>query len=317
MGKAASLDPIHWDYRSIGAGDFQVAALYEYARCCPWVVGYWEKWLKSSIPKITEVDWGPPIIDPDRRIGVIRAFRTGYPNGLALDEKPEPVADLLIASFPWFLRRTGLAPLLLRAPLFPTPWLELDPPTRERLAQAVPIGLARPRAFQDNVNPPGGGNRFSDVIRHGRKRKKSVVENLAVSFEVEIDFSQKLEAIEGDFSRWVHKKRSALRQAAAIPLRLRNPGRGAQINYDALLWLACYNFRDADIPYAEARELTAQQKKDVHVDAPLVDLPYFDQDSNWSKNANRAKRLMARLFIPKDCPLEHAQTLMELLKGAS
>lgn len=316
MGKATSLDPIHWDYRSIGAGDFQVAALYEYARCCPWVVAYWEKWLKGSIPTVTEVDWGPPITNPDQRMGVIRAFRTGYPEGLALDERPDPVADLLIASFPSFLRRVGLAPLLLRAPLFPKPWLSLDPRTQKRLVGTVPIGLTSPRAFRDSVNPPGGDNQFVDVVRRGRTKEASSGDPI-VAFEVEVDFSRKLDAIEGDFRRWLHEKRSALRGAGAIPLRLRNPGRAAQVNHDALLWLACYNFRDANIPYAKARLTTKEQKNDVKVDAPLVDLPYFDQDSNWSKNANRAKRLMGRLFIPKDCPLEHAQTLMELLKGVS
>lgn len=312
---AKPLDPVHWDYRSITAGEFQVAAHYEYARCCPRIVAYWEKWLKSAIPAVVRMDWGPPVFDKDRRIPVARAL-ADYPRGLALDENPDPVADLLIASFPLSLRRTGLAPLLLRALVFPKPWLDIDPPTRDRLARTVPIGLPRPRAFRDHMYlPSAGAYRFSEIVRCGRKKEPGDAD-FTVSFEVEIDFSQKLEAIESDFERWLQAKRAALREAGAIPSKFPNSGRSVEINYDALLWLACYNFRDAGISYSAARKMTSARETHFPVASPLVVLPHYSQDSNWSAQAGRAKRLMARLCTPVvNSPLEHTSALVEFRKN--
>ena len=299
LAGANALDPVHWDYRGIASTEFQTAALYEYARCCPWVVAYWEKWLKSFIPGVSRSAWAPPVSDRTRTVRVGEALRKGYPRGLPLNDKPDPVADLLIGSFPLFLRRVGLAPLLLRAPQFPKPWLELTPGARKRLVKQVPIGVARLRAFRDVVKVPLGDEMpYEQALKAGKGKVPG-----DVTFHVAVDFSQALECIQADFDRWLQQKRATLREAGAIPKRLPHRGRTVEINYDALTWLACYNFRAARISYGAARAATQARRSAIPVVDPRVPMPHYSQDSVWSANTSRAKRLMGRLFItPMDRP---------------
>jgi len=312
---APPLDPIHWDYRTITADEFQVAALYEYARCCPRVVAQWEKWLSSDIPTVIRVDWGPPILDPGRRVKVAEMLQM-FPEGLPLDETPDSEADLLISSFPIILRRAGLAPLLLRAPQFPRPWLKLGPERQKRLLRSVPVGLPRTRGFRDYLKMPFGIKTGFKAAIAG-KRRAGPFPDADVSFRVVVDFSQKLEVIEADFAKWLRSKRIALRQAGVVPSELKNAGRGMEIDYDALTCLACYNFRAAGVPYEAARKATKDQNHEVPVNHACVVLPLYEQDSNWSDGVRRAKNLMSRLFGARRCSVEYVSSPVQLRKGCS
>ncbi len=131
-----------------------------------------------------------------------------------------------------------------------------------------------------------------------------------------VDFSQALECIRADFDRWLQQKRATLREAGAIPKRLLQRGRTVEINYDALTWLVCYNFRAAGISYGAARAATQARRSAIPVVDPRVPMPHYPQDSTWSANTSRAKKLMGRLFsTPAYSPLEPTATLVEFRKN--
>src|ERR1035441_7371066 len=136
------LAPEEWDFRFIDPSEFDVLVAYEYARSCPWVVPLWSRWIAGTIDT------------PTRGIlGVRDELRRLHGTGLRLSANPDPVAKVLLASFPAYLNEASLCELLCATPSFPARWADL--PRAEREA-ALPLVTTktRPEPFRDAQEPP-------------------------------------------------------------------------------------------------------------------------------------------------------------------
>lgn len=286
---------MHWDYREIREHEHRHAATYEYARSCPWLVVYWENWLKTTIPGVRSLKNGEQVIDTNKK-AIVGDVLQKYPLGLPDPMITDLTAKLLRDSFPRFLRKVGLEPLLLCATEFPRPWLLLSPNVRSQIIFAVPAEI-RPRVFTDAHLPDSVEVPALEALKRAWKGHEKNWET-EFSFEVRIDFSKPLEVIEGDFAHWLRWKRELLQENGVLKITRINPGRKAEVNKEALTWLACYHFREANISYQTARTEIAKRKAFKSVSDPLVPMPDYIMDSKWSQKTTRVKKHMSRIFIP-------------------
>ena len=284
-----SLDPVEWDFRAIRPEEFSAAWVYEYARSCPWVTALWTNWLGSTIPTYKELDLGleePALVRGGHQQVVREVLRGQYPLGIPIDPtRWDLTAERLSWSFPSLLRQIGLDQVLLRVPAFPTPWFRLKPKERQPVLQMALPAAERP-AFRDDVL-----DEFPD--------EASLYPQF--SFAVTIDFTQSVQEIEAQFSRWLRFKRAALRAKGLVPGRMENAGRAAGPRYEVLTWLGAYRFTAAGVSFKDARAEVQNPKKSCALPpGSFPSLPLYKTAQGWSRHAGKAKRFMTQLFLPSD-----------------
>ena len=280
------LDPEAWDFRGVPPDEVRVAVYYEYACSCDWIRLLWQAWLAKPFPYCKTVRLAPGLVDMawdfQKTQPVSAILCKHYQSGIPRfgQDGYTAVTEQLVASIPRLLRSYEFEDILFAVPAFPTPWLALDAPSRERLKArfAIPYGIDS--AF--SVFTP------SEPV--AAYRQNPSYENRI--FEAVVDWNRSEKEIVEAFRHWLAPK---YKQFGHTPKG--QQGMASSDKYERLRWLTAWRLHRADRSHAQAQAILQKRLASPPSPNPGHDLPLVPDEGSWPTSTPEHARC-AKNFSP-------------------
>jgi hypothetical protein len=278
------LDPRAWDFRKIPPDEVKVAIFYEYACSCDWLRLLWQAWLAKPFPSWKTVRLARGLVDTawdyQKTQPVSAILWKHYQNGVPRfgQDGHTAITEQLVASIPSLLRGSEFEDILFAVPAFPTPWLALDTPSKERLKKQFAVAYYKDRAF--SVFEP------SEPI--AAYRQNSSYQNRI--FETVIDWTTSEKRIVADFKKWLAPQYKRFGHSPKG-----QQGLASSDKYERLRWLTAWRLHRAGLTHRQAQDILQER---IQVPSPNRghDLPLVPDKGSWRNFHTRARKECQDLF---------------------
>lgn len=268
-----------WDFRAVNSKDVRLVAFYEYAASCDWIRKLWKDWTAQPFPswkriwfseEFSKLQWDTANI---QSVAVVlrKLIKTGI-NPTDSDE----VIQQLLATVPEQFKNNGLDMILYAAPDFPTPWLKLDPSSKQRLKSRWNRICRKTEAFKV----------FQPREPVAIYRADPAYENTI--FDVSIDWSNSEPEIVASFQRWLSKAYSQYGKQAEGKQKHSD-------GYQLLRWLSAWRLHRSGLLHPEAKEVLIRQSGKRSSEQDGHDLPIVNWGT-WNNFLSRARHISESLF---------------------